>query len=237
MAQPGHNSVDRQALAPHEELVYCWLAQLEGAPGAFTQLADYIEWWGETVVPLVGRDRGEFERARARLSDREAFAEVLEGLCSRHGIYETPSWREIDGGVEVVAALRAERVERELGLLEAHGFAVIVSLVETAPHAALEAAALTTHHLPVRDSTPPLRQQVEAFAEILEQARRDRARLVVHCMAGIGRTSTMLMASGLLLGRKLSELQAMVRSGRPNFVFGGPQWRFVQDLARELDAE
>lgn len=83
-------------------------------------------------------------------------------------------------------------------LLMDGGFETLVSLVEQDPHPVVSSSPLDVHHFPTRDQIPPSLDDVAAFADLLVT----RKRVVVHCVAGLGRTTTMIMGGLILLGEK-----------------------------------
>lgn len=120
--------------------------------------------------------------------------------------------------------------------MEAHGFSTLVSLLEVTPHPVVVASGLEIHHLPVDDTRPPTKDQVLAFADVLEDVYANDKRLVVHCMAGVGRTSTMLMAGHMLRGETLPELRRELGTTNPDYQFRGKQTVFLEIIAEEFGA-
>jgi protein-tyrosine phosphatase len=88
--------------------------------------------------------------------------------------------------------------------------------------------------VPVEDTTPPSRDQVYTFAETLFTALAADKTVVTHCLAGIGRTTTMLIAAYLVHGYALQDLTAWIRVRNPHFAFRGSQMAFLQELAEDI---
>ena len=86
--------------------------------------------------------------------------------------------------------------------------------------------------MPVEDITPPGRDQVYTFAETLFTALAADKTVVTHCLAGIGRTTTMLIAAYLVHGYSLQELTAWISVRNPHFAFRGSQMAFSAGTGR-----
>ena len=89
------------------------------------------------------------------------------------------------------------RLNLEIDFLKKQDIRTIVSLTENHNQKEELGNHFNLHHLAIEDLKPPQFEQVLHVAEIIRKARAERKRVVVHCMAGIGRTSTMLMAAHL----------------------------------------
>src|SRR5262249_39793535 len=127
-----------------------------------------------------------------------------------------------------------QRRQHEIALLKQYHVTVLISLLEQPlDHAELR-NDFELYHVPVEDITPPGRDQVYVFAETLGSALAAGKTVVTHCLAGIGRTTTMLMAAYLVHGYSLQELTAWVRVRNPHFAFRGSQMVFVQELAEDI---
>jgi protein-tyrosine phosphatase len=71
-------------------------------------------------------------------------------------------------------------------------------------------------------------------AHTLDTALTAGKNVVIHCLAGIGRTTTMLIAAYLVQGYSLAELVAWVQARNPHFQFIGCQVAFLQALADDV---
>lgn len=120
----------------------------------------------------------------------------------------------------------------DLGWLRVQGIGALLSLTE----AALDAPALERHgfavlHIPVVDMTPPSPAQLaEALAFIDRQRAADRA-VAVHCLAGQGRTGTVLAAYLIRGGASPERAIAELRAACPHAVENPLQEQALADYA------
>jgi len=134
---------------------------------------------------------------------------------------------------DVLAAMAwPQNVRRTLEFLKDADIGVIVSLTETPLNSALvEEFGFEYHHLPVRDFTAPSQAQVRRFIAIVKAARRAGKKVVVHCMAGRGRTGTMAACYLVSLGRDADEALREIRALRPGSVETREQEQVVRRFA------
>ena len=97
------------------------------------------------------------------------------------------------------------------------GVGSIVSLTESAPSPdLLRRYGLRFLHLPVTDFMAPRQNQIDRFIEFCEE--RDDHAIVVHCLAGRGRTGTMLGCFLVRRGLSARESIEKVRTARPGAI-------------------
>jgi hypothetical protein len=236
MAQPGFNALAPSPLALDESLARSFLAKLTQSRFSMASFDAFLAWWRTSVVPEFGLDAAAFEAAAARLADPSELLDTLGRLEQKMGFPQRAATFEERGDAGIEVELPDQRIRLELDILEEHGFATLVSLLEAPPHSTVAASGLEVHHLPVDDTTPPTNDQVLAFADVLEDVYANDKRLVVHCMAGVGRTSTMLMAGHMLRGETLPDLRRELGTTNPGYQFRGKQTVFLNRLAGDLES-
>ena len=68
---------------------------------------------------------------------------------------------------------------------------------------------------------------------MIQTALSKNETMVVHCLAGIGRTSTMLMASHIMLGESADELEQILKKQKPPFSLTGTQGEFLKSFGKK----
>jgi len=133
---------------------------------------------------------------------------------------------------------RPLETRQALEFLKDEGIDVVVSLTETPLHQALiEEFGIESHHLPVRDFAAPTAGQIAKFVDIVEKARRVGLKCVVHCLAGKGRTGTMLACYLVSRGRSARDAIDEIRRLRPGSIETRDQEDAVQRYAHRLRGE
>jgi len=120
---------------------------------------------------------------------------------------------------------------RDLDALERAGIGAIVSLTEHFPPQLVGERRFRSKHLPIDDMTAPNTDQIRAFVEFVEQAIEDGLAVGVHCLAGLGRTGTMIACYLVSRGATPEEAVAAVRAARPGSVQTEVQERAVRGWA------
>ena len=125
-------------------------------------------------------------------------------------------------------------VDGDLDTLRDHGVGALLTLTETAlPCGALERHGIEGMHLPVDDFHAPTTAQMLDALAFLDRARAAGTPAAVHCLAGQGRTGTVLAAYLIRGGLDADQAVAEVRAVCPGAVEATPQTVALAEWAAE----
>ncbi len=234
MGRPGFNRCHWFDLSLEEGLLLSWLGKQHASTPALADLWSHLDAYGPKVATYYDLSPQAVRERLAQLGDRTTLLHVAECLNAKTRIFDDIAWVDAPTGPALRLLPSQQQRQHEVAFLQQHNVTVLVSLLEQPlDHPELR-AAFELHHLPVEDVTPPQRDQVYAFAETLREALAANKTVVTHCLAGIGRTTTMLLAAYLVHGYSLQELADWIQECNPSFVFRGSQAAFLRDLAADL---
>jgi atypical dual specificity phosphatase len=124
--------------------------------------------------------------------------------------------------------------DRDLAALRGHGVGALLTLTETAlPSGALERHGIAGLHLPVDDFDAPTTSQMLDALAFLDEARATGTPVAVHCLAGQGRTGTVLAAYLIRSGLSSEQAIAAVRAMCPGAIESSPQTAALAGWAAE----
>jgi atypical dual specificity phosphatase len=233
MARPGFNNIHWFDLPFDEALVFGWVGQRSSAVYQTETLHQHIREYGEKIRHYHKVDASAFANLCERLSDPPSLVKVLEQVALKTNTIQHCELKD----EQIALTLNAERLNSEVAFLKQQGIRSVVSLTENHHQKEELEKHFELHHLAIDDLTPPKFEQVQALAELIQESRTEKKPLVVHCMAGIGRTSTMLMAAHLALGENLEDLKVLLKRQNPHFAFSGSQSEFIHAVAEKVKSD
>jgi atypical dual specificity phosphatase len=135
-----------------------------------------------------------------------------------------------------VVALEDDAIADDLLALRERGIAALLTLTEEPlPTEAIERAGMVGLHLPVPDFDAPSPDQLRAALAFIDRHQADGGAVAVHCMAGQGRTGTVLAAHLIRGGRGADEAIVAVRAVCPGAIESKPQVAALHAFAAQRD--
>jgi atypical dual specificity phosphatase len=129
---------------------------------------------------------------------------------------------------------RGGDIDRDLNTLRGYGIGALLTLTETGlPVGALARHAIVGLHLPVDDFHAPTTTQMLDALAFLDDSRATSTPVAVHCLAGQGRTGTVLAAYLIRGGLSSEEAIAEVRAICPGAIEASPQTIALASWATE----
>jgi len=163
----------------------------------------------------LGRTGRAYRRVRASFTDKPTnFGWIIEGSLAASGYPSSASqvrWLK-EKGVNSILTLTEEPLPKEF----------------------LDGSGMFAHHVQMSDHAPPSQ---EALSKAVKHVRSEIEKgnvVVVHCLAGKGRTGSVLTAYMVeFLGKEPDEAISQLREARPGSVEGSQQ-SAVREYARNL---
>jgi atypical dual specificity phosphatase len=125
-------------------------------------------------------------------------------------------------------------IDRDLADLRGHGIGALLTLTESPlPSGALERHGIRGLHLPVDDFHAPTTNQLLDALAFLDEARATMTPAAVHCLAGQGRTGTVLASYLIRGGLSATDAIAEIRAICPGAIEVTPQVTALETWAAE----
>lgn len=226
MARPGCNAYRWFDLEFDEAILMSWLGLHGDGEIELTSFFSHLKSYIPKVGPFYNLSAFEIKQKIDLFSSSEWILKTAFKLKKR-----TAFIKDLDiSSNSLFLTTDQSQLQREIGFLNFKGIKQIVTLTEKQHSKETLENYFLLHHLSIEDMGTPQKEQVRQLAQILETAEINNEKVAVHCLAGIGRTSTMLMGAYLLRGQKLPDLLEQIKLTNPSFRFIGAQADFINKL-------
>lgn len=229
MARPGFNHAHWFDVDFEEALILSWLGKRDTGSETLESFLRHIDTHGLAITPFYELSAEEFKPISLAFRSKQKIEDVLKRLNDKAKAVSDFEITDTSFRFE----LCNQRLSAEIEELKKSGINRIVCLTESHNNSELLGSHFLLHHLPINDLTAPTVDQVTELAKVISNAKRENETLAVHCMAGIGRTSTMLVAAHLALGESLENLKSKIAIRNPWYTFFGSQGVFIDEIAKK----
>lgn len=230
-ARPGFNCTHWFEYPFDEAIIMSWLGQHNSGKIPLTDLRRHLVNYTPKVLPFY-----DLNETVEQIADTYMKPSVIEATLKK--VMERT--RKLAGFVvehdHVIVEFCNDRLTEEIQFLKDKGISRVVSLTEHHLNAEKLNDHFSLHHFSINDMGAPTVEQATQLAEIIQSTRSNNEVLGVHCMAGIGRTTTMIVSAHLILGSTLEEMKKHVALKNPKFQFVGTQAKFMEDIARRFSS-
>ncbi len=226
MARPGFNQIRWFDMPFDEAVVMGWIGQHSTGVIDLNLFYKHIESYVPKILGFYKLNAEQFQEIKNSFFDNRNLLQIMNRISERTHFIKDISVE--DGKIKFT--VNEKRLEYEIGFLKSQGISRIISLAEKHHDRDYLQDHFELHHLGIEDLGVPKIEQVSQLAELLEQADLKKEKIAVHCLAGIGRTSTMLMASRLLNGENLDNLVNYISQKNPSYVLTNSQNAFLKQV-------
>src|SRR6266852_3317966 len=146
--------------------------------------------------------------------------------------------RQIKVRANFEPAFRKQLLKSPLRFLRELGIRTMINLAEEPlPGETLRKVGILIEHIPIVDFTAPTLHQVEQALSMIHFCLDRNMPVAVHCIAGLGRTGTILAC--YLVGQGISAEEAIttIRKWRPGSVENSEQETVIYEYERFLTAQ
>jgi len=134
-----------------------------------------------------------------------------------------------------LAGMARPHTAEALAWVRSQGVDVLITLTEDPlPKSWVDDAGLMAMHVPIQDFEPPTIQQLEQIATAMRNAKLALMGFGVHCLAGRGRTGTVLAAMLVAEGVEPAAAIQRIRTARPGSIETNAQEQAVHDWAEHV---
>lgn len=232
MARPGFNSFRWLELPFHEALLMGWLGQHPPSSIPLQDLEKHIYSYGPKINKFLGVTAETFEDVVSPLKKRDELIQILKSLEAK-----TQAFKNFElSSEELHFELNMDQLQSEIDQLLSKKINTIITLNELHHNEAIMTKHFRAHHFSIVDLGPPTFEQASELAQVMKSELAAGHRMAVHCLAGIGRTSTMIMAAHILMGESPSEVEERLKRQNPYFGLSPSQRAFIEDVIKKCSA-
>jgi protein-tyrosine phosphatase len=229
MARPGFNGVPWFEIPFDEALILGWIGKHTTGTHNLNSFRTHLKHYTPLVAPYYPITQSEVDTSVALLLTENGFLSRLNRLAERMQVIEDIKIQND----QLTFQISRSRLEYEIKKLKSHGINRVVCLTENHNEGEFLSNHFKTDHISIVDLTAPQVEQAHQLADIIAHANQANEKIAIHCLAGIGRTSTMIIASHILQGEDLEKLRSEVKKQNRYFSLSPSQEAFLKALIKK----
>ncbi len=226
MGRPGFNSVKWFEFPFQEAVLLGWLGQHSVGPVNLNSFRSHLKNYAPRIFSFHKLDEKSGPKALQIFSEPCGFTKVLGELNKRFPILK--NFEVVDNFLHFT--MNDEMLNKDIDFLKSNGIQNLVTLTEHQHNKVELQNHFTIHHISIDDLAAPKLEQALQLTEIFRTSQSKNERVVVHCLAGIGRTSTMILAAHILLGEKTKDVMARIAKQNSSYALTSMQSDFLKSL-------
>lgn len=228
MARPGFNYFHWFDLPFDEASLLGWIGQHSTGTVDLETFRHHLETYVPRIYHFHQLDHISGPEAIRIFNNADGVAKVLKSLNDRTQLLEK---FDIVGN-QLQIKMNPQRLEQDIAFLKNQGINKVITLTEKHHSKDVLQDHFSIYHIAIPDLGAPQVEQAYEITEILKEALVNKEKVVVHCLAGIGRTSTMILAAHVLMGKNLEELKVQISRQNPAFALSDTQMKFLSTLIK-----
>jgi protein-tyrosine phosphatase len=227
MGRPGFNKVNWSQLTFEEDLILGWFGNRSSGTDTLVSLRLHLESHGKKLLNVHNVSHEKLNHILETMQSDVAIKKLIKQVCDK-----TDCLAEFDiTEGKISFQMSKNRLHSEVEFLQGQEIARLVALTETHHQKDELETYFEVVHIPIADLGAPQFEQALELSQLIKDSILNKKRMVVHCMAGIGRTSTMLIAAHLILGDRFEDLKLLLAKQNPAFKFTDMQLDFLKTFS------
>lgn len=233
MARPGFNHVHWFDLPFDEGIVLGWLGQFPSGKVNFDGFSKHVGNYGPRIFKFYDLTDEQGYKALEVFKTPEGFNQVFENLNKRTSFFDSFEAKNN----EIHFQTNENNLKKEIEFMKQQGIDKVITLTEHHHNKEALGKHFEAHHIAIQDLGAPEFHQVESLAKIMDDADKRNHKIAVHCLAGIGRTSTMIVSAKILQGHSVEDMKKQINQKNPHFAFTGTQGNFILSVAESIKSK
>ncbi len=226
LGRPGFNLVHWLNLPFVEAVMIGWIGTYSTGQAPLESFRKHLQTYVPRIYKFHKLDEESGPKAIKIFETHQGILDVMQGLARRTQVFSDFKI----AGDDLHFTLNKKRLATEIDFLKDKKIKRLVSLTENHHDQEILEQNFLLYHIAIKDLGAPEINQVKELVTQIKIARDNQENLALHCLAGIGRTSTMMMAAHILLGYDPDEVKTRLAKQNPYFALTNEQAAFLSGL-------